>query len=420
MIRINMFVKPQKAKAEKIKCGTVICRYAQFPNDEKPIMASVLEELLQARSDTRKLIKKEKDEFMKNILDKRQLAFKVTANSLYGQCGARTSAFYNKYVAASCTAIGRKLLLCSKEIVECVYQQRDCETSVGVVNVTAEHVYGDTDSVFFKFNLLKDGVPIKGKEALPLVIELTKEAGKLVTSFLKEPHEFEYEKVYWPFALFAKKKYVGMLYEHDVNDCEQKSMGIVLKRRDNAPIVKDVYGGLIDILMKHGSIETAVEFIQNSFRQLKAGRVPLDKLIITKSLRSGYKNPKSIAHKVLADRMGIRDPGTKPKPGDRMKFAFIKKEKTKGMLQGECIEDPSFIKENNLKIDYDHYITNQLLKPIQQVLEIVLDDIKGFQERKSIHQEALMKFKELAPDKFEKKRELLRLKEIQHLLVSTM
>jgi DNA polymerase elongation subunit (family B) len=118
--------------------------------------------------------------------------------------------------------------------------------------------------------------------------------------------------------------------------------------------------------------------------------------------------------------MGIRDPGTKPKPGDRMKFAFIKKEKTKGMLQGECIEDPAFIKEHNLKIDYDHYITNQLLKPIQQVLEIVLDDIKGFQERKGSHEEALMKFKDLPSDKFEKKKEMLRLKEIQHLLASNL
>lgn len=42
-----------------------------------------------------------------------------------------------------------------------------------------------------------------------------------------------------------------MLYETDPNKCKRKEMGIVLKRRDNAPIVKDIYGGIIDILMKN-------------------------------------------------------------------------------------------------------------------------------------------------------------------------
>ena len=39
-------------------------------------------------------------------------------------------------------------------------------------------------------------------------------------------------------------------------------MGIVLKRRDNAPIVKDVYGGIIDILMKDKDIEKAIKFLK--------------------------------------------------------------------------------------------------------------------------------------------------------------
>ena len=46
------------------------------------------------------------DDFMKNILDKRQLSYKVTANSLYGQCGAKTSTFYEQDVAASTTTTG--------------------------------------------------------------------------------------------------------------------------------------------------------------------------------------------------------------------------------------------------------------------------------------------------------------------------
>ena len=49
----------------------------------------------------------------------------------------------------------------------------------------------------------------------------------------------------------------------------------------------------------------------------------MDKLIITKSLRSGYKNPNSIAHKVLADRITKRDPGNKPSSGDRIPYVYI-------------------------------------------------------------------------------------------------
>ena len=84
-------------------------------------MPSILEELLASRKATRKMIPQQTDEFMKNILDKRQLSYKLTANSLYGQCGAKTSTFYEKDVAASCTAIGRKLLTYGKRVIEETY-----------------------------------------------------------------------------------------------------------------------------------------------------------------------------------------------------------------------------------------------------------------------------------------------------------
>ena len=111
-----------------------------------------------------------------------------------------------------------------------------------------------------------------------------------------------------PFCLLSKKRYVGMLYEDDPNVGYRKEMGIVLKRRDNAPIVKDVYGGIIDILMKEQNIEQAVKFLQQSLQDIVDEKISIDKLIITKSLRSNYKNPQQIAHKVLADRIEKRDP----------------------------------------------------------------------------------------------------------------
>ena len=46
-------------------------------------------------------------------------------------------------------------------------------------------------------------------------------------------------------------------------------------------------------------------------------------LIISKSLRGFYKKPHMIAHKVLADRMGERDPGNKPMVNDRIPYVYI-------------------------------------------------------------------------------------------------
>jgi len=83
---------PKAAKTKELS-GYKICRFAQFP-DGKAIMPSILEELLVARKATKKQMKNEQDPFMENVLDKRQLAIKVTANSLYGQCGAKTSTFF--------------------------------------------------------------------------------------------------------------------------------------------------------------------------------------------------------------------------------------------------------------------------------------------------------------------------------------
>ena len=607
------WVPNQRGRAIKTRNGTKICRFAQPKDGIKAIMPTVLEELLAARKATRKMAEATEDPFMANILDKRQLGYKVTANSLYGQCGAKTSTFYDVDIAASTTATGRKLLTYGKRIVEEVYGDAKVESKkFGFVNTKAEYIYGDsvanytpiyiranggqmniikidelaklygddngwvyskeegkegkeycemnstinvetwsdkgwtklnriirhrlaphkkmirvlthtglvdvtddhslvdingkeispkdvvkdktellhfehdickhpdnvrinigakivvplsqynaalkwdelskfhghtlsldyniedkssnyvikvskspitninnnlvkkiheisypseefvydlttenhhfaagignmivhnTDSVFFTFNLAtSDGKPIRGKDALEITIEFAKEVGHLATKFLKSPHAWVYEKTLMPFCLLSKKRYIGMLYEDKPEKPKRKSMGIVLKRRDNAPIVKDIYGGVIDILMKEQNVETAITFLKTSLQNLVDEKVPMDKLIITKSLRSGYKNPAQIAHKVLADRMGKRDPGNKPSIGDRIPFVYIQNQDKKA-LQGERIEHPDYIVANKIKPNYAFYITNQIMKPIQQVFALVLENIPSYKRQ---------------------------------------
>jgi DNA polymerase elongation subunit (family B) len=136
-------------------------------------------------------------------------------------------------------------------------------------------------------------------------------------------------------------------------------------------------------------------------------------------LRSGYKNPKSIAHKVLADRITARDPGSKPSSGDRIPFVYINTPNKKA-LQGEKIETPTYIIENKLKIDYSFYITNQIMKPVQQVFALVLEKIWAMQNKTP----KIIKFKRdvealrktVEPDKFDDKLEQLKNKEVKALL----
>ena len=722
------------SRAEKIKVGSKKCRWAQLPDNQKSIMPSILEELLKARKDTRKMIKTEKDPFMQNILDKRQLGYKVTANSLYGQCGARTSTFYEQDVAASTTATGRMMIIYGRRMIEEVYGDRVYESAIhGPVKCNAEYVYGDsvaeytpvyaridgieelctisqlaakygnnnwvqckeegkqtkefcelqnhvetwtekgwtrlyrvirhtlashknmvrvlthtgvvdvtddhslllpdaseispkdihvgdellhhpmplvsevsdkftvkqarimgfffgdgscgsyecasstkhtwalnnasldllneyeqlcieaypeldwtimdtldssgvyklsprgkaygdicrfvemyrdlmysnkskiipnnimrsskevrqafwdgmydadgdkdqhgyvridqksqlsashicwlansldwktslntrddksdiyrvtmtkstqrkhphkikkmynihydgfvydlttenhhfaagvgnlivhnTDSVFFTFNLEnpETGEKIRGKPALEATIEIAQDAADLCTRYLKPPMKLEYEKTLMPFILLSKKRYVGILYEEDPNVGYLKFMGLSLKRRDSCDYLKDVYGGILNILMKEGgsnNLRDAIEYLNQSLMNLIDGKVSMDKLTITKALRSDYKNPQQIAHRVLADRIGERDPGNKPRPGDRMRFVFVVNDKPKA-LQGDKIETPDYIIDNKVSIDYTHYITNQLMKPLQQLFGLAVEDIWTMQKKMS-------------------------------------
>jgi len=394
------YIKVGSAQAKKTKVGQIVCRWAQLPNNKKSILPSILEELLKARSDTRKLIKTEKDPFMQNILDKRQLAYKITANSLYGQCGSRTSAFYEKNVAASTTATGRMMIIYAKRIVEEVYGNRLYTLTNGeTVKTKAEYIYGDTDSVFFAFNLEKPytGEKIVGKTALAMTIELAQDAAKLCTQWLKAPMELSYEKTLMPFILLSKKRYVGMLYEEDPNKGKLKYMGLPLKRRDSCDYMKDVYGGVLDILMKNTDMGSAIKHLDHCLNELITGKVSMEKLAITKALRSDYKNPDQIGHNVLAQRIGKRDPGNKPKSGDRIKFVFVVNDEKKA-LQGDKIETPEFIVENKLQIDYTHYITNQLMKPLLQLFGLEVEKIWRAQGKMTAIKEYQREIRKLEDD----------------------
>jgi DNA polymerase elongation subunit (family B) len=376
-------LRPDPAQAHKkhpdlIPQGRRVCRYAQPSNHkEKSTLPKILQKLLTARKTTRKLAEKEPDEFRRNLLDAQQLAYKLTANSLYGQLGSNTSKIRRKCVAASTTGHGRQQLLFSKACIEQAYGP-----TAGDPRCEAICVYGDTDSVFISFRP-KDpatGARLTGRAAQEAAKALAEEAGHKISGALKPPHDFEFDKMFRCFCLLSKKRYVGDMTEGGLEDDDyhRKSMGIVMKRRDNAPIVKYVYGGAIENILARRDIQAAFQFVRQAARDLLAGKFPMKRLTITKSLRAEYKSVP--AHKVLADRIGKRDPGNKPSSNDRIPFVYVAPPKGQKApeSQGERIETPTFIREHSLQPDYVFYITNQIAKPVAQVFGLVVEQLPGF------------------------------------------
>jgi DNA polymerase elongation subunit (family B) len=374
-------IRPDPAQSHKkhpelIPQGRRVCRFAQPRDGSKSTLPKILQKLLSQRKATRKLAEKETDEFRRNLLDAQQLAYKLTANSLYGQLGSNTSKIRRKCIAASTTGHGRQQLLFSKACIEQAYGP-----TAGDNRCEAVCVYGDTDSVFISFRP-KDpttGARLTGRAAQAAAKALAEEAGHKISGALKPPHDFEFDKMFRCFCLLSKKRYVGDMTEGglDDDDYHRKSMGIVMKRRDNAPIVKYVYGGAIEFILARRDILGAFQFVRQAARELVAGKFPMKRLTITKSLRAEYKAVP--AHKVLADRIGKRDPGNKPASNDRIPFVYISLKKAPES-QGERIETPSYIKEQGLKPDYVFYITNQIAKPVAQVFGLVVEKLPGFRK----------------------------------------
>ena len=416
IISYDDYVYEMKGKTvHKSKADTITTCYFSKPKDKKKgIIPTILETLLNERKKTRKRIKETDNEDKKKVLDGLQLAYKVTANSVYGQMGAKTSAICFKKIAACTTSIGRQRIYDAREGVK--------EWAIAENYYPPDVVYGDTDSVFVKFSRKhKDtGEILKDKEALQYCIDCGIKAGEWITkhkmnpdwdseSFGKGPQDLEYEKTFYPFILISKKRYTGDKYEESANKLKERtSMGIVMKRRDNAPIVKYVFGNVIEIIMNQKSVSLAMDWLKKTLQEIKDGKIDKSMFIISKSLSAYYKNPEGIAHKVLADRMAERNPGNKPKPNDRIPYMYqvvdetpiitghkmiskkvengkFKNGKTKyktikvqgppklkkrNILQGDRIEHPDFMEEKKIPIDYSFYISNQIMNPVKQVLDL--------------------------------------------------
>jgi DNA polymerase delta subunit 1 len=130
------------------------------------------------------------------VLDGRQLALKISANSVYGFTGATVGKMPCLQISASTTAYGRSMIMNTRELVMKMYSkangyEADCDV-----------IYGDTDSVMVNF----------GVDDVKRAMELGREAAAAVSKTFPPPVKLEFEKVYFPYLLMNKKRYAGLLW----------------------------------------------------------------------------------------------------------------------------------------------------------------------------------------------------------------
>ncbi|KAF2863105.1 DNA polymerase delta catalytic subunit [Piedraia hortae CBS 480.64] len=340
--------------------------YIQTPNGDffcttkvrKGLLSQILEELLSARKRAKKELAVEKDPFKKAVLNGRQLALKVSANSVYGLTGATVGKLPCLAIASSTTSYGRQMIEKTKEEVEKRY------TIANGYSHDAQVIYGDTDSVMVKF----------GPKDLAKAMELGQEAADFVSSKFIAPIKLEFEKVYFPYLLINKKRYAGLFWTNTEKYDKMDTKGIETVRRDNCRLVQTVIETVLRMLLIDQDQQGAQDYIKETISELLQNKIDMSNLVITKALSKSDYAAKQ-AHTELAERMRKRDAGSAPALGDRVAYVMIKG--SAGSKGYEKSEDPMYVLEHNLPIDTKYYLENQLAKPLGRIFEPILGPKKA-------------------------------------------
>lgn len=211
----------------------------------KGLLSQILEELLGARKKAKRELAVESDPFKKAVLNGRQLALKISANSVYGITGATVGKLPCLAIASSTTSYGRQMIEKTRETVMQKY------TIANGYTHDAQVIYGDTDSVMVKF----------GPTDLAKVMEMGQEAADFVSSKFIKPIKLEFEKVYFPYLLINKKRYAGLYWTKPEKYDKMDSKGIETVRRDNCRLVQTVIETALRMLLIDRDVEGAQEYV---------------------------------------------------------------------------------------------------------------------------------------------------------------
>ena len=321
-----------------------------FQENTKGVLPRILESLLAAR----KACKKEMKNFQKGSLDYRladgrQLALKISCNSVYGFTGVLEKGMLACMPIASATTFnGRNTIAQTKRFMEERYG--------------ASVIYGDTDSVMLKFPGIctAEGAFIAGRRASE---EATKE---LFHDTFRTEISLEFEKVYFPYLLVDRKMYAGLKYEDDHSHKPVLDVkGLALVRRDTCAMVRDTMKLVLLKIMMDRDVPGALAVVNTTVAALIRREIPLSQLETSSFLRKGYKS-QNLPHLQVVKKMEARKAFDVPRCGDRISFVICEGGRDEKIYQRS--ESTKYAIENNVKVDLQYYLQNQLHKRLEKIL----------------------------------------------------
>jgi len=354
-----------------------------FIKNVQGVVPKLLQHLLAARKVAKRAMANAANEFDKSVQNGRQLALKVSCNSVYGffGCNPKRGMMSCKPVAAVTTLKGRSFIDASKEYVERVYKG-------------AKVLYGDTDSIMIQWS------STPGAISVPRAYCLAEEASEAITKVLRSGNvpgatkpmlnsalsvvTLANEKVYMPYLLLQKKHYAGYKYTLKSNvkgspdsidqfDVCMDMKGIDAVRRGGSKLVKELSNTILDALLVQNSLDLALQSVQDSLTLVVENKAPLDWFILSKSLKSSYKTENQ-PHVQAWKRMIERGDTDIPEIGTRMPYVVVQGNDKLPLYMKT--EHPEYVQLKKLRINAKYYLENakdvveRLLAPTGQLVKL--------------------------------------------------
>ena len=333
-------------------CPSTYIGYKKFNTKTPGILPQTASQLIEER----KRVKAEmalSSGITKQILQSRQMSLKICANSLYGVLGFEK----NKYLghqgcSSSITGIGRDML---RRITE--YIEDNSEYSV---------VYGDTDSCVIHYgeDMIKDDCISTSRYLCDRINE----------EVLERPMNLNFEEHYDLIVFFTKKRYIMF------KDGNIIYKGVAKVRSNYCNYVKNCYEVLIKSIGSMEDERIIERRITRQIVELLEGEVPLDDLVLTKSVKplERYKTKTSPQY-IMASRLLHEGEDWQ----SRLEYIFVKND---SRLQGHKMYTPYEVERNNMDVDYKYYLDKQLMPALKELIGVVglEDEVNIVRSRMSI------------------------------------
>ncbi len=326
------------------------------------ILPGVLENLVKRRREVKKQLAASNDPVVKQQCDIKQRALKLSANSMYGCLGFTNSRFYAKPIASLITKKGRDTL---KKAYDLVTKEMNLQV-----------IYGDTDSLMVSSN--KDNL----EEALAIAQKarsgINKEYRKL---------EIEIDGIFKSLLLLKKKKYAALKLR---NPFDEKAgvfidiKGLDMVRRDWCPLTKVLSDEVLRELLSGKNSEEIAQSLSKKFGEygskLQQKKLKLSQFIITKQLTkplAEYKDAQRQPHVRVAQMQIKKGESETNLIGHFIPYVICKGDPN--LSFAERAHHPSEVQALGLEVDTQWYATQQILPPLQRLLEYLkefnLDDL---------------------------------------------